>query len=61
MTIVAQSLRDEFETVFLFGDRHADTHSPSNDRVILKAISLLKPDIIIDGGDPVNADCLGNF
>lgn len=57
-SIIPAETREAFEIVFLFGDRHAIHHSPVNDRIIVESIRLLQPDIIIDGGDPINATCL---
>lgn len=47
--------------VFAFGDRHAPHNDPDLDRIILDVIRDSKPDIIVDGGDAISADCLSTF
>lgn len=44
-----------------FGDRHAPFHDPRVDDLVLEIIKDLQPDLILDGGDGIDAICLSRF
>lgn len=50
-----------YRTVVAYGDRHYPFHSPVNDALLIELIKLVKPSVIIDGGDGVDASCLGRY
>lgn len=58
---VLTDLRSEYHVLFAFGDRHIPHHDPAIDSLILSVIEDVQPDIIIDGGDMISADCLSRF
>ena len=57
----AKVMRNRYDIMFAFGDRHAPHHCAWLDRIILELVKDIKPDIILDGGDWISADCLSNF
>ena len=60
MSVVAD-VRADYHVVFAFGDRHLPHHDPTIDALMLSIIDDIQPDIIIDGGDMISADCLSRF
>lgn len=50
-----------YDVLFAYGDRHAPHNDARLDAIVLDIIRDVKPDIIIDGGDFISADCLSDF
>lgn len=53
--------RDQYEIVLTYGDLHIPKHDRECCRILLDIIEDLQPDVIIDGGDLVNADSLSDW
>lgn len=53
--------KDKFDVLFCYGDRHVPFQDVTLERIILEMIDDLKPDIVLDGGDMISADCLSTF
>ena len=58
---VMTDVRTDYHLLFAFGDRHIPHHNPAIDKLLLSIIGDLQPDIILDGGDMISADCLSRF
>ena len=59
--VINDDIRRDYHVLLAFGDRHAPQNNASLDDIILRIIEVEKPDIIIDGGDMITADCLSHY
>lgn len=60
-SIIDPEFRKKFDVLFCFGDRHYPHHDEKTDSIVLQLISDLKPDIVIDGGDMIDAHAISVF
>jgi hypothetical protein len=54
------SIKD-YKTMICFGDLHIPFHDKKLAQLILQIIDDIKPDIVVSGGDEINATCLSDF
>jgi len=57
----ARSLRDDYYVLVTYGDIHLPRHDRSLCNILLDIIADQSPDVIIDGGDVICADCLSLY
>ena len=49
------------DILIAYGDRHAPHQDKHLEDILLEIIRDVKPDIIVEGGDMISADCLSNY
>lgn len=57
----AQSIKDNFNILLTYGDLHIPHEDHHLCNALLDIISDVDPDIILDGGDIIDADCLSSY
>lgn len=55
------NLRNEFDVLFAMGDLHIPRHNVDAMEKIVLLLKDIKPDVFLDGGDIICADCLSTY
>lgn len=58
---VSKGLRDDYDVMFTYGDLHIPRHDRKLCNILIDMITDIQPDIVLDGGDIISADCLSRF
>ena len=56
-----KSLRDIYTILLAYGDLHIPRHDKDLQNTLLDIIEDIQPDIVLDGGDLICADCLSTY
>ena len=59
--MIDASVRDEFDVLFAMGDLHIPRHNAEAVDKVVALLDDLQPDIFLDGGDIICADCLSTY
>lgn len=59
--MIDASVRDEFDVLFAMGDLHIPRHNVEAVDKVVALLDDLQPDIFLDGGDIICADCLSTY
>lgn len=61
MPIDTSNKSDDYYRLFAFGDRHAPFQDRGHEDVLLDMLRDIQPDIVLEGGDMISADCLSKY
>ena len=59
--VTSASLRDEYDILLTYGDVHIPNQHAQLMTLLLEIIKDVEPDILVDGGDIICADCLSTY
>ena len=61
MAIKKTPVKKSHDILIAYGDRHAPHQDQHLEDILLEIIRDVKPDIILEGGDMISADCLSTY
>lgn len=61
MKIKKTPIKKSHDILIAYGDRHVPHQNIHYENILLEIISDISPDIIIEGGDMISADCLSTY
>lgn len=56
-----KDIRKEYDILLAYGDLHIPNTNQRAANILLDVIDYIQPDIILDGGDIITADCLSEY
>lgn len=61
MPITARPMRKDYDVLLTYGDIHIPHQHEKAGQILLEIMRDIQPDIIVDGGDLICADCLSTY
>jgi len=61
MGINGKAVKEHYHVLIAYGDLHIPRNNRGYQRILLDIISDVQPDVVLDGGDIICADCLSKY